>query len=285
VLETGAGLLDTSIAMPQYRTMLADIPHDEFIVPSGQEFDLHIENIGQYRSVFWIADAVATVSSVIGELISFKENGGDILLIGPMLSGSLSQSGLLGLLGYTPSYEFDFVSADGIENWPDAILDNSINSTWNDNGNSEYLRSMSALDYDPEIATPIYLYQAADADSAFHNKPSGIYAEIGESRLAYLNFPLYNLEIYSGKRIFNHAADLFGITRSGAGDLDDDTQYTLLDGVLMIGMLYSSMPLPDDMNRLDVNADCEFDLLDVMYLFGYIYLDGDPPGYGCVESD
>ena len=57
---------------------------------------------------------------------------------------------------------------------------------------------MSVLEYDPEIAIPIYLYQAADTDSTIHNKPCGIYAEIGESRLAYLNFPLAHLDIDSG---------------------------------------------------------------------------------------
>ncbi len=282
VLERDWGF-DTSIVMPRYRSMLADIPHNEFIVAPGDSFVLHMEEIGQYRSVFWIADAIVTVAPTMSELKWFKEGGGNILLMGPKLVGKLG--GLLGLLGNTLSLEFDFASADGIEGWPDAILDNSINSEWNGYGNSEFLRSMSALDYDPEIAVPIYLYQAVDADTAFHNKPCGIYAEIGESRLAYLNFPLYNLEIDSGRRILNHAADQFGITRSGAGDLDDDMQHTLLDAVLMIGMLYSSMPLPDDVNRLDVNADCIFDLRDVVYLFAYIYLDGDPPGYGCVESD
>lgn len=282
VLET-AWMFDPSVVIPRYRSMLADIPHDELIVPSEQAFDFQVEDIGQYRSVFWIADGKITEAPVLFDLSQYKEKGGNILLVGPSLAGKLG--GFIGLLGHSRSYEYNFASAYGIEGWPDAILDHSLSSYWNDDGNSEYLFEMSVLEYDPEIAIPIYLYQAADTDSTIHNKPCGIYAEIGESRLAYLNFPLAHLDIDSGNRILNHAADMLGITRNGAGDLDNDTHYTLIDAVLMIGMLYSSMPLLDDMNLLDVNADCNFDLLDVVHLLGYIYLDGDAPGYGCVESD
>jgi hypothetical protein len=42
--------------------------------------------------------------------------------------------------------------------------------------------------------------------------------------------------------------------------------------------------LPVDIKRFDVNADCIFDLLDAVYLFMYIYADGEPPRYGCAEN-
>ncbi len=278
--------LDTSVAYSRFQSMLSDIPNDEVIVPFAQSSGLSIEDFGQYRSVFWIADGVYTSVPIRNELKQFKEYGGNILLMGPMIAGKLeSDDSFLGSLGYTMSTDTNFVSGLGIEGWPNAIPDQTIEAYWNLGGISQYLVNVPVLEPDPGIASQIYLYQAFDMDTVFHNKPCGIYAEIGDSKLAYLSFPLVNLTVESGRNILNHAADMFGITRNGAGDIDDDTHYTLLDAVLMISMLYSSAPMPDDLNRLDVNADCIFDLKDVIYLLTYIYADGDPPGYGCVESE
>ena len=60
---------------------------------------------------------------------------------------------------------------------------------------------------------------------------------------------------------------------------------TLVDCAMMLRMLYWDYPIPEDANQLDVNNDCIFDLIDILYLVAYIYLGGPDPTYGCIDSN
>jgi hypothetical protein len=52
----------------------------------------------------------------------------------------------------------------------------------------------------------------------------------------------------------------------------------------MIRILFLAEPMPADVNWLDVNADCEFNIIDVQFLISYMYLGGPDPSYGCAGN-
>ncbi|HDL04378.1 MAG TPA: PKD domain-containing protein [candidate division Zixibacteria bacterium] len=61
------------------------------------------------------------------------------------------------------------------------------------------------------------------------------------------------------------------------GDSNDDALINILDVVYMIGFLYRGGPPPLYMEAADCNNDMELDILDVVYILVYLYFDGPEP--------
>jgi hypothetical protein len=108
--------------------------------------------------------------------------------------------------------------------------------------------------------------------------------EVDSLKFVLLGFPIFHIDDDSGRAMINSVANLFGVPRNVAGDVNDDSRYTLVDCAMMLKVLYWDYPMPNDPNRFDVNNDCVFDIVDVISLLTYIYLGGASPTYGCIES-
>ena len=70
--------VDSTITDSRFHSMLSDIPHDEVILNVGQYLELSREDIGQYRTIFWIADNFFTYIPIGNKLLFFnKQNNGN----------------------------------------------------------------------------------------------------------------------------------------------------------------------------------------------------------------
>jgi hypothetical protein len=274
---------DTAAAMSNYRYMLADIRYDCILI---KDETVPIEELGQYRSVFWINEGYPRLSGNLSALAWVSSYGTNLLLCGPLIADELATygSGWFGLSEVNESYVPDFLYASGEDGWPDATLDSSVKSTYNFYGATSSLSAVNFYDHDTQVSTAIYLFQSEDTTSEHHREPCGIYAEVDSSSMILLGFPIFHVEARRGRAVINRVADLFGVPRDVAGDINDDRRQNLVDCVMMLKILYRDYPMPDDVNRLDVNGDCIFDLVDVMHLLTYIYLGGPDPTYGCMGS-
>jgi hypothetical protein len=279
--------VDTVMSFPRLRAMLSDIPHDEVVIATGsvgnQNDFLRRELLGQYRAVYWISDGLSFLAQFDAEMEWYLGYGGHLFVAGPTLDDDAA--GVFSwIAGSARSSVNDFVGATGLTDWPDADLDTTVESGWNYYQGNSGLFYVPVIDYDSNVAEAVYLYQSSTQDTATNGKACGAIATVDGSKQAYVTFPLAHLEVEAGRRILNHVADVFGITRSGAGDFNGDSLYTLVDAVAMVRALFSTAPLPVDINRYDVNGDCKFDILDAVHLFRYIYLGESPPRYGCVDK-
>ncbi len=284
VIKPPAGVADdTSAAMARYRQFFCGIRHDCLII---DEEPVSVAELGQYRSVMWINDGYPRLLSSMSALDWVAGYGTNVLLCGSLLASQLGSYSRdwFGLNDFAESYQHNFIYAAGEEGWPDAILDTAVGSQFNQHGQVRYISTVNYYDHDPEVSTPIYRYQATDTLNITHDKPCGISSENGSSKIILLGFPIFHLDQASGLAIISRAADLFGVPRNVAGDVNDDSRRSLVDCVLMLKILYWDYPFPDQVNRLDVNGDCLFDLRDVVHLLAYVYLGGIDPTCGCIES-
>jgi hypothetical protein len=274
---------DTGVAMSKYRYFLSDVRHDYLLI-EDQQFP--IEELGQYCSIMWINDGFARVSGSLPALDWVSDLGTNLFICGTFVGESLGDYSTK-WFGFDSSQEVrdnDFIRAEGEAPWPDAVLDTTIGSLYNAWGDSPNLLAVHYFDHDPQASSPVYRFVSIDMDDAAYNQPCGLYADTDSSRFVLLGFPIFHIDADSGRALMNHVADLFGIPRNVAGDVNDDSRYTLVDCAMMLKVLYWDYPMPNDPNRFDVNNDCVFDIVDVISLLTYIYLGGAPPTYGCIES-
>ncbi len=283
VIAPPTGITDTGVAMSKYRYFLSDVRYD-YMLNDGQQFP--IEELGQYRSIMWINDGFTRVGSSLPALDWVSDFGTNLFICGTFVGGSLG-SYSSDWFGSDSSHEVRnnyFVQAAGEDTWPDAVVDSAIGSLYNAWGDKPYLLAVNYSHYDPLISSPIYRYISIDPGDASHNQPCGLYGEVDSLKFVLLGFPIFHIDDDSGRAMINSVANLFGVPRNVAGDVNDDSRYTLVDCAMMLKVLYWDYPMPNDPNRFDVNNDCVFDIVDVISLLTYIYLGGASPTYGCIES-
>ena len=66
------------------------------------------------------------------------------------------------------------------------------------------------------------------------------------------------------------------------GDANGDSTVDVVDVVHLINYLYVDGPPPNPLATADVNRDCVIDPADVVYLINYLFVDGPPPQRGCI---
>lgn len=287
IVELSPWDVDSSMSLPRYRYDFADIRHDMIITFGGQHStDLSIEQLGQYKSVFWLSERTTSFAAFIEDFNGFASWGGNIFVggYGPTISLAQDSPEWFGLEGYGEQAINDFIYARGEPGWPDAIVDSSVASFYNNYGATQQLRLVPWLAYDDNVSSPIYRYVSDTPGGVSDNQVCGLYNVTDSVTKIFVSFPFFQMKLESGRSIVDRAAELMGIPRDIAGDINDDTRQNLVDIILMIRILYAGGNMPEDMNRLDVNNDCTFDILDLQYMISYLYLGGAPPTYGCVSQ-
>jgi hypothetical protein len=285
ILETGLGFIDASNAIPRYRYALANIEHTEYLMPATQDY-FTIEELGQFRSLFWICDGNTALYNNIEALRWLRGWGGNIMIGGPMTVDPVSQyaSDWFGLQSNDEAPDTSFLGAKGIDGWPDAVIDTSVKSEFNMQGLSAALRFVRVFEYDEIVSSSNYRYQSVDTLDNWNNLVCGLHSAIDTNQIVLLGYPIFHLELQSARSIMEYAADLFGVPRAVAGDVNEDARLTIVDVLQMIRILFLAEPMPADVNWLDVNADCEFNIIDVQFLISYMYLGGPDPSYGCAGN-
>ena len=64
-------------------------------------------------------------------------------------------------------------------------------------------------------------------------------------------------------------------------DVTSDEAVNILDVVYLINYIFIDGPPPSPLKAGDVNRDCVVDIEDVVYLINYLFLSGPPPQVGC----
>ncbi|MFH1891465.1 MAG: M28 family peptidase [Candidatus Zixiibacteriota bacterium] len=287
VVDVTPWAVDSSMSLSKYRYFFSDIRYDLVTFLGGlPESDLPIEELGQYKSVFWFSDLSSNLSNEMDDLGWFADWGGDIFIGGytPVVSLFQDTQDWFGLTDYTEPDITDFVYSEGEPFWPDAIVDSTVNSYYNNFGDDRQLKLVPWVEFDHDVSTPAYRYVSSDPGSQSDGQVCGLYTVKDSVAMMYLGLPLFHMKLDSGRGIINAVAALMGVPRDVAGDINDDTRQSLLDIILMIKILYAGGGMQGDVNRLDVNNDCVFDILDLLHLIAYIYLGGEAPTYGCAGS-
>lgn len=278
-----AHFYDMSVAMRKYRTFLVDIRCDMILLGSDS---LGIADIGRYRNIIWIADGYSSVGEFMDELRSVSDWGCDLAFLGPFAGSGISSSNLDWFALYDSRISpFGFDYGEAVPGWPDLMIDRSITSHFNWDGTRDDLGGIGYYGFESTVSDPLYYFRSPDGSSEFENKIVGLLATDDTLKTVLMGVPTFHLTDQSGRALVNRIADLFGIPRDVAGDVNDDARYTLYDAVSMIRVLFDEADLPADANRLDVNNDCTLDILDVQYLVGYIFAGGPQPTYGCIEAE
>jgi len=66
------------------------------------------------------------------------------------------------------------------------------------------------------------------------------------------------------------------------GDANGDSTVDVVDVVYLINYMFVDGPPPNPLASGDVNRDCIIDVSDVVYLTNYLFIDGPPPQRGCI---
>jgi len=180
VVEITPDLVDTAISLQRYRYFFADIRHDLMTTLAGApETALSVEELGQYKSVFWFSDFYTGVGYQNDDLQQYRDWGGNLFFCGWTIVTPLRQmdENWFGLNDYTTSAIYDFRYGEGENGWPDAILDSTVSTRYNSYGAYDNIFLVTNLDYDPEISSPAYQYVSSDPESEMNGRVCGVYAE------------------------------------------------------------------------------------------------------------
>jgi hypothetical protein len=68
------------------------------------------------------------------------------------------------------------------------------------------------------------------------------------------------------------------------GDANWDREVNIIDVVYLINYLFINGPKPPNPSLADANSDCQINADDVVYLMNYLFAEGPPPQAGCIPE-
>lgn len=271
-----------------YDEIFQGIPFDKFSI--GPYHDSSVVSrsvIGQYNTIYWLDDdwtsnlleySADSLSWFFDYQTNFFAAGYYTLY---WLAGSVVHSpgdfiyDYFGIVQVQQSSDVPFVTAEGVDGWPDMSVDPSA-------GLGSALYDVAVLDLLPQ-AEVIYTFKSSTGSSYKDGLPIGVAYETDGVRTFALTIPLYYMNRSEVNNMLLKAQQEFGGIGYMPGDFDGNNWVNILDIISFVKYFYHSEPGPDNLNVLDVDGDCDIDMEDIIYLVYYKYASGPAPIPGCVE--
>ncbi|HSG99534.1 MAG TPA: hypothetical protein VLB27_05765, partial [candidate division Zixibacteria bacterium] len=111
----------------------------------------------------------------------------------------------------------------------------------------------------------------------------GVRRGFRDNKLAIMSIPLYYIRRDDARAFMTAVVHSFEQPTLIAGDLDADANATMSDIKYLIDVVYNDLIPIGGFEYVDINGDCEVNVVDVVALIDYILRAGPPPGSGCAE--
>lgn len=269
-----------------YDSIFGDLPYETYAVSTDPDRINRME-AGQYKNILWFDDDLsvkrfASSEDTIGWFLDYNTNF--------CLAGWQT---IYYLTGGTYTSPGDFAYDDLRIAQVDINTNFDFTGATGQNGwpnlqtrSSTFgglLPSITIMEPAPG-GEVILTYNSNSSDPDFDGHPVGIIYDSGSGKRIALGFPIYHLTESSAAALMAKIAEYFGIEAViYYGDATGDDRVNLLDILYIIGYLYHAGPPPPNLNLADVDGSCNITLLDVTYLINYLYRGGAQPLPGCVE--
>ncbi|MCX6826755.1 MAG: dockerin type I domain-containing protein, partial [candidate division Zixibacteria bacterium] len=240
---------------------------------------------GQYSSIFWIDDDLASkqLAGSLDSLQWYLGYNGNLFLAGlgtfDWISGATSflrnNFGILGVIGNQAG---DFIEATGVNGWPSI----QVGTGKLFSGAIPWIATFDTL----PGAQVIYTYNSQSFNPALTGKPVGVAYDTPHGKRIALSFPIYYLTESSAQALIAKALNYFGEAGNPRpyGDANGDGFVTMVDVFSLIDYLYRNGSLPSDLNYADANGDCIVNIRDITYIIRYLFKGGPAPVAGCVHQ-
>jgi hypothetical protein len=269
-----------------YHAMFTGYPHG-FYQYDDYDDPLDKSELGQYETVFWIDDDLnweRWTDDHWAKLDWYMNYGNNVVIAGwqtpnEIVSGSFLYD-VFHVSGVSRITAADCLGGIGEGGFPGVVFDtakvSAIIPPWG--GTMGQIWTLTPADGSTDV---FFRYDSNTDDPAREALPVGVKSEYGASKMALLALPLYYLRDADAQAMIAALQTWFDMAPAGPGDLNADTFVDVLDLMIEIDVVFAGMFPPTGYANADVNATCDCNVLDIVYMIDYCYRGGPAPLEGC----